>query len=156
MTSYTDSFGNQLTYTYDAAGQMTGLTLPGGKTVSYSYDHLHRLSKVSDWQGNFAFYSYDNAGYPVSLSVSGGPVTIYQYDGARNLRAIVSTGPDGTPVAGYRYNVDSNGNRTDGERARAQHIHLHLTAFATWLMTPPIIRYRAATVKVTSTIRAAI
>jgi YD repeat-containing protein len=39
-------------------------------------------------------------------------VTIYQYDGARNLRAIVSTVPDGTPVAGYRYNVDPNGNRT--------------------------------------------
>jgi YD repeat-containing protein len=39
-------------------------------------------------------------------------VTIYQYDGARNLRAIVSTGPDGTPVAGYRYTFDANGNRT--------------------------------------------
>ena len=49
---------------------------------------------------------------PSSLSVSGGPVTIYQYDGARNLKAIVSTGPDGTPVAGYRYTVDANGNRT--------------------------------------------
>ena len=48
----------------------------------------------------------------MSLSVSGGPVTIYQYDGARNLRAIVSTGPDGTPVAAYRYTVDGNGNRT--------------------------------------------
>uniref|UniRef100_Q01T13 YD repeat protein n=1 Tax=Solibacter usitatus (strain Ellin6076) TaxID=234267 RepID=Q01T13_SOLUE len=112
ITSYTDTFGNKLTYTYDAAGQMNSLTLPGGKTVSYQYDHLHRLSKVSDWQGNFAFYSYDTAGFPVSLSVSGGPVTIYQYDGARNLRAIVSTGPDGTPVAAYRYTVDGNGNRT--------------------------------------------
>ena len=112
ITSYTDTFGNKLTYTYDAAGQMNSLTLPGGKTVNYQYDHLHRLSKVSDWQGNFAFYSYDTAGYPVSLSVSGGPVTIYQYDGARNLRAIVSTGPDGTPVAAYRYTMDGNGNRT--------------------------------------------
>ena len=112
LSRYTDSNGNQLTYTYDAAGQLTGITLPGGKTVAYQYDHLHRLSKVSDWQGNFALYRYDAAGWPVSLSVSGGPVTIYQYDGARNLRAIVSTGPDGTPVAGYRYTVDPNGNRT--------------------------------------------
>ena len=101
-----------MTYTYDAAGQLSAITLPGGKTVAYQYDHLHRLSKVSDWQGNFALYRYDAAGWPVSLSVSGGPVTIYQYDGARNLRAIVSTGPDGTPVAGYRYTVDANGNRT--------------------------------------------
>jgi YD repeat-containing protein len=112
ITQYTDSNGNQLTYAYDAAGQLTGITLPGGKTVAYQYDHQHRLSKVSDWQGNFALYSYDSAGWPISLSVSGGPVTIYQYDGARNLKAIVSTGPDGTPVAGYRYTVDANGNRT--------------------------------------------
>jgi YD repeat-containing protein len=112
LSRYADSFGNQLTYTYDAAGQLSGITLPGGKTVAYQYDHTHRLSKVSDWQGNFALYRYDAAGWPISVSVSGGPVTIYQYDGARNLRAIVSTGPDGTPVAGYRYSLDANGNRT--------------------------------------------
>ncbi len=110
--SYTDSFGNTLAYTYDAAGQLASFLLPGGKTVTYSYDHLHRLARVSDWQGNFALYRYDAAGYPLSVSVSGGPVTIYQYDAVRNLRAVVSTGPDGTPVAGYRYSVDSNGNRT--------------------------------------------
>jgi YD repeat-containing protein len=112
LATYTDSFGNQIAYTYDAASQLTSLTLPGGKTISYTYDHLHRLSKVADWQGNFALYSYDSAGYPLSVSVSGGPVTIYQYDAARSLRAIVSTGPDGTPVAGYRYTLDPNGNRT--------------------------------------------
>ncbi len=112
LSQYTDSNGNQLTYTYDAAGQLSSITLPGGKTVAYRYDHTHRLSTVSDWQGNFALYRYDSAGWPVSVSVSGGPVTIYQYNGARNLSAIVSTGPDGTPVAGYRNNVDANGNRT--------------------------------------------
>ena len=116
ITRYTDSNGLQLTYTYDAAGQVSSITMPGDKTaayqVAYQYDHLHRLSRVSDWQGNFALYRYDAAGWPVSVSVSGGPVTIYQYDGARHLRAIVSTGPDGTPVAGYRYSVDANGNRT--------------------------------------------
>jgi len=112
LTSYTDSFGNQVTYTYDAAGQLTGITMPGGNAVTYQYDHAHRLSKVSDWAGNFALYRYDAAGWPLSVSVSGGPVTIYQYDGSRNLKAIVSTGPDGTPVAGYRYTLDAAGNRT--------------------------------------------
>jgi YD repeat-containing protein len=112
LTSYTDSFGNQVTYTYDLAGQLTAIAMPGGKSVTYQYDHAHRLSKVSDWGGNFALYRYDAAGWPGSVSVSGGPVTIYQYDGARNLKAIVSTGPDGTPVAGYRYTFDAAGNRT--------------------------------------------
>jgi len=112
LISYTDAFGNQVAYTYDAAGQLISITMPGDKTVNYQYDHAHRLSKVSDWGGNFALYRYDAAGWPLSVSVSGGPVTIYQYDAARNLRAIVSTGPDGVPVAGYRYTLDAAGNRT--------------------------------------------
>ena len=67
------------------------------------------MSKVSDWLGNFALYRYDASGWPQSVTVSGGPITIYQYDAAHNLRAIVSTGPDGLPVAGYRYTLDANG-----------------------------------------------
>ncbi|MGA2773819.1 MAG: DUF6531 domain-containing protein [Bryobacteraceae bacterium] len=112
LVSYTDSFGNQVAYTYDAAGQLTSMTLPGGNAVTYQYDHAHRLSQVSDWLGNFALYRYDAAGWPLSVTVSGGPVTVYQYDAAHNLRAIVSTGPDGSPVAGYRYALDGNANRT--------------------------------------------
>jgi YD repeat-containing protein len=112
LVSYTDSFGNQVAYTYDAAGQLTGMTLPGGNTVTYQYDHAHRLSQVSDWLGNFALYRYDAAGWPLSVTVSGGPIAVYQYDAAHNLRAIVSTGPDGSPVAGYRYTLDGNANRT--------------------------------------------
>lgn len=112
LTSYADSFGNAIAYKYDAAGQLTSLTMPGGKTVTYQYDRLRRLASVSDWAGNMALYRYDAAGYPVSLSIAGGPVTIWQYDAARNLRAIVSTGPDGTPVSGYRYTLDAAGNRT--------------------------------------------
>ena len=111
ISAYTDSFGNQVTYTYDAAGQLTGMTLPGGKTVTWQFDHQHRLSKVADWTGNFALYRYDAAGWPVSVSASG-PVTVYQYDSARNLRAVVSAGADGNAIAGYRYTVDPAGNRT--------------------------------------------
>ncbi len=112
LVSYTDSFGNQVAYTYDAAGQLISMTLPGGNTVTYQYDHAHRLSQVSDWLGNFALYRYDAAGWPLSVTVSGGPIAIYQYDAAHNLRAIVSSGPDGSPVAGYRYTFDANANRT--------------------------------------------
>ena len=79
LSTYTDSNGNQLTYTYNAAGQLSSIAMPGGKNVAYQYDHLHRLSKVSDWQGNFALYRYDAAGWPVSLSVSGGLETFYNY-----------------------------------------------------------------------------
>jgi YD repeat-containing protein len=100
-----------VTYQYNTTGELTGMTLPGGKTVTYTYDHTHRLSGVTDWSGNFALYSYDAAGWPLSVSESG-PVAIYQYDTARNLRVIVSAGPDGSAIAGYRYTVDAAGNRT--------------------------------------------
>jgi YD repeat-containing protein len=112
LVQYTDSFGNQLTYTYNVAGLLAGITLPGSKTVTYQYDQANRLSQVSDWQGDSAVYSYDAAGWPLSVNISGGPLTIYQYDAAHRLRALVSTGPDGTPVAGYRYTLDAAGNRT--------------------------------------------
>jgi YD repeat-containing protein len=112
LTGYTDSFGNQIAYTYDAGGNLASMTLPGGKTVTYQYDHAHRLTKVSDWVGNFAVYRYDAADYPLSVTTSGGPVTMYQYDLARRLRASISTGPDGTVAAGYRYTYDAAGNRT--------------------------------------------
>jgi YD repeat-containing protein len=112
LVNYTDSFGNQIAYTYDAADQLTSMTLPGGNTVTYQYDRAHRLSQVSDWLGNFALYRYDDAGWPLSVTVSGGPIAVYQYDAAHNLRAIVSTGPDGSPVAGYQYTLDGNANRT--------------------------------------------
>jgi YD repeat-containing protein len=110
ISSYADSFGNQVSYQYDAAGRSTGITLPGGKTITYAYDHTGRLASVTDWAGNFAIYRYDAAGWPISLSESG-PVAIYQYDTARNLRAIVSSGPDGNAIAGYRYTFDAAGNR---------------------------------------------
>ncbi len=112
LVSYTDSFGNQITYQYDAAGELTVMSLPGNKNVTYQYDRSHRLTSVTDWMGNFAVYRYDAAGWPVSVTVSGGPIAVYQYDAARRLRALVSTGPDGLPVAGYRYTLDANGNRT--------------------------------------------
>ncbi|MGO9259791.1 MAG: DUF6531 domain-containing protein [Bryobacteraceae bacterium] len=112
LVKYTDSFGNQVSYTYNTSGLLSSITLPGGNTVTYQYDKANRLIQVADWQGDSAVYSYDAAGWPLSVSISGGPITIYQYDAAHRLRAIVSTGPDGTPVAGYRYTLDAAGNRT--------------------------------------------
>jgi YD repeat-containing protein len=49
-------------YTYDNAGQMTGVTLPDGTTLGYSYDAAHRLTGVTDAKGNSVTYTLDNAG----------------------------------------------------------------------------------------------
>ncbi|MCL5743328.1 MAG: DUF6531 domain-containing protein [Acidobacteria bacterium] len=107
----TDSNGNQLTYSYGAAGRLAQITLPGDKSIAYEYDKAGRLARVSDWLGNFALYRYDAAGYLTSVNVSGGPVVIYQYDRARNLSALIASGADGSMVAGYRYSLDAAANR---------------------------------------------
>jgi YD repeat-containing protein len=57
------------TYTYDNAGQLTGVTLPDSTTMSYSYDAAHRLTGVTDAKGNSVIYTLDNAGNKVGEQV---------------------------------------------------------------------------------------
>jgi YD repeat-containing protein len=49
-------------YTYDNAGQLTGVTLPDATTMSYSYDAAHRLTGVTDTKGNSVIYTLDAMG----------------------------------------------------------------------------------------------
>ena len=116
VAATTDSFGNHLSFTYDAAGRLASLTLPPG-SISYQYDLAGRLAKVSDWLGDFAIYKYDAAGLVTGVSISAGPVTAYQYDTAGNLRALIGAGTDGAVIAGYRYTLDPNGNRVGSSAA---------------------------------------
>jgi len=57
------SVGGELTtYTYDAVGQLTQVTLPDGSSLSYSYDPAHRLTGMSDNLGNRIAYTLDAMG----------------------------------------------------------------------------------------------
>ncbi|WP_164483772.1 MULTISPECIES: LamG-like jellyroll fold domain-containing protein [unclassified Polaromonas] len=47
------------TYTYDNAGQLTGVLLPDSTALSYSYDAAHRLTGVTDAKGNAVTYVLD-------------------------------------------------------------------------------------------------
>ena len=49
------------TYSYDGAGRLQGLSLPGGRRLSYSYSG-GRLSSITDALGNAISYSYDGLG----------------------------------------------------------------------------------------------
>jgi YD repeat-containing protein len=50
------------TYTYDNAGQLTGVVMPDATTMSYSYDTAHRLTGVTDAKGNTVTYTLDAMG----------------------------------------------------------------------------------------------
>jgi YD repeat-containing protein len=57
------------TYSYDNAGQLTGVSHPDGTTLSYSYDAAQRLVGVSDERGNTVSYTLDNMGNRVSEEI---------------------------------------------------------------------------------------
>ncbi len=50
------------TYTYDAVGQVTGVSNPDGTTIGYTYDAAHRLVGAIDAKGNSVNYTLDNVG----------------------------------------------------------------------------------------------
>jgi YD repeat-containing protein len=54
--------GELTTYGYDAAGQLTQVTMPDGSALFYSYDGAHRLTRIQDSQGNRIAYTLDAMG----------------------------------------------------------------------------------------------
>ncbi len=62
--------GNATTaFSYDAAGQVTNITLPDGLFLNYQYDLAHRLQSVSDGLGESIAYSLDAAGNVTNQTV---------------------------------------------------------------------------------------
>lgn len=57
------------TYSYDNAGQLTGVLMPDTTTLGYSYDAAHRLVGVTDAKGNSVAYTLDNMGNRVNEQV---------------------------------------------------------------------------------------
>ena len=52
LASFSDDFGNQVSYSYEGGGRLASMTLPGGKKVAYQYDRSNRLSTVTDLQSS--------------------------------------------------------------------------------------------------------
>jgi YD repeat-containing protein len=54
--------GELTTYSYDGVGQLTKVTLPDSSSISYTYDAAHRLIGMSDNLGNRVVYTLNIAG----------------------------------------------------------------------------------------------
>ena len=54
--------GELTQYQYNGVGQITGVTLPGGESLSLGYDLGRRLTDITDAAGNTVHYTLDAAG----------------------------------------------------------------------------------------------
>ena len=110
----TDAAKNTTTYGYDATGQLTQVTLPGGSTITYVYNAAGDRTEVIDGgttttytsnadnevtQVGSTTYTYDANGNLHTVTDSGGTTT-YDYNDLNQLVSI--TAPDNT-VTTFQY-----------------------------------------------------
>ena len=88
-------------YTYDAAGNRLTDTDGAGRTTSYTYDDLNRLTAVEYPNGGTVAYTYDAVGNRLTRTVNGTERTAYTYSATDEL---LSAGP-------VTYGYDAAGNR---------------------------------------------
>ena len=92
------------TYSYDGAGNRTGVEEKSGDRVTWSYDAANQLTR--EQRSGAAYdvtYSYDEAGNR-KTKLEGGTTTSYSYDAANQLNV------EYTPASRTTYSYDANGN----------------------------------------------
>ncbi|WP_292995946.1 pre-peptidase C-terminal domain-containing protein [Nitrosomonas sp.] len=103
--------GRSLTYTYDTGGRRTSMTDQDGKAQLYQYDTAGRLINLSNNTGTLVDYTYDAAGNLIREDNGNGTATTYSYDAAGRLREIINLDAHGSENSHYTYSYDSAGNR---------------------------------------------
>ncbi len=107
-------------YSYDSAGNRTGIAYPNGVSTSYAYDNdpRYRLIGITDSGANMAAfqisYTVDSVGNPLSMTDSTGSSTLpwsYGYDANNRLTSATAPNPVPGQPAGGSYGYDWVGNR---------------------------------------------
>ncbi|HUP60761.1 MAG TPA: RHS repeat-associated core domain-containing protein [Thermoanaerobaculia bacterium] len=124
ITSATDGAGNVIGYGYDAVGNLTTITYPGSKTVTYAFDDANRIASVTDWDSRVTPYTYDASGRLGSFTLPNGVVTTYGYDDASRTTS-VSHLKDAATVAARSYTLDDVGNRLTSTRGAASDTYVY-------------------------------
>jgi RHS repeat-associated protein len=98
-----------VSYSYDALGRRTTMSVPGQSTTVYTYDDANRLIRIA--QGSLTVtMDYDAAGRPTSVTFPNGAVTQYSYDGASRITGI-SYVKSGNLIDSLTYKYDAIGRR---------------------------------------------
>ncbi|MCP4115567.1 MAG: RHS repeat protein [Desulfobacteraceae bacterium] len=93
------------TRTYDAAGNLASFTDEGGRTTTYEYDALNRLSVTVAPNGARTVRSHDDRDNLISVEDPGQGIRHFSYD--KNNRLISTTTPEGRTTL-YEYGPTGN------------------------------------------------
>ncbi|MCK4644580.1 RHS repeat protein [bacterium] len=116
----TSSDGYTNTYEYNQVGDLTSTTYPGGKTVEYTVDKLHRTSylNIKDETEHIADYAYNPMGTIAANTYGNGIVGTYSYDIRDRMTNLEYLNTNPEPPASnlllhQQYKYDKVGNRTE-------------------------------------------
>ncbi|GBD99359.1 tRNA(Glu)-specific nuclease WapA precursor [bacterium BMS3Abin07] len=109
-----------ISYTYDAIGRRTSMTVAGRPAVNYSYDNAGRMTGISvnhPTHGLLGFgFTHDALGRRTSLTYPNGVVVNYNYDDASRLLTLEQIGPLAQALESLTYTYDRSGNRLSMDR----------------------------------------
>ncbi len=90
VTSSVFSVLSVVNYSHDKNGNRTGLTLPGNKTVTYTYDDVNRLETLdlSTFGVSTFDFSYDDANRLTNIVYPNGVTAAYTYDEGGRLTGL--------------------------------------------------------------------
>jgi len=113
-----------ISYTYDALGRRTSMTVAGQPAVNYQYDAAGRLTGISVNHPVHGFlnfeFTYDALGRRTSLTYPNGVTTTYSYDRASRLLNLEHLSPLNQILEKISYLYDKNGNRVAMDRLNVQ------------------------------------
>lgn len=118
LTSETTALGS-VSYTYDAGGRRTTMSVSGQPTVTYTWDAANRLTEIEQAAGTIngnsskaISFEYDNANRRTRTVFSNGVTADYEYDDADRLVGTQYAKADTTPIGNLTYSYDSAARRT--------------------------------------------
>ena len=112
LSTVTDPDGRTLTFSYGSDGDISSVTDPGGRTISFAYDPSGNLSTATNAAGGTSSFTYDSNHLLLAMKdPNGGILTnIYNSDG----RVTSETDPMSRTIT-FSYVNNSNGSETTTE-----------------------------------------
>lgn len=109
LTRYTNHRGEQLSYTYDLAGNLASITYPDDKTVQYGYDINGRMTSVVDWADRVTRFTYNERGLINLIEFPNDTFRVMAYDPDGLIVERADFTPDGSIIVRYVYSYDGDG-----------------------------------------------